>query len=305
MSKRWGRPLWKWLLGLIGLYLVLCAVEGILAAEDALRPPHYPPRHRGALQIDSKQVETVELHSGDGLRLFAWYAEPKAPNGDAVLLLHGVGDNREGMIAHAAVLLRYGFSVLIPDARAHGESEGRLATYGLKERDDVARWVEWLRHRRPRRCLYGLGESMGAAMLLESLPRLPRLCAVVAESPFASFREIAYDRIGQRFGASAWLGRSLLRPMVESGLAWTRWRYGLDLERAAPESVHGEVPLLLIHGRLDHKAPLRHCRRIQRSWRGPVTLWEVDGASHSAAITAAPSEFESRVMAHFNFNGAR
>jgi fermentation-respiration switch protein FrsA (DUF1100 family) len=252
------------------------------------------------LQLDSQRVETVELHSGDGLRLFAWYAEPKAPNGDTVLLLHGVGDNREGMIAHAAVLLRHGFSVLIPDARAHGESEGRLATYGLKERDDLVRWVKWLHERRPPHCLYGLGESMGAAILLDSLPVLPRLCAVVAESPFASFREIAYERIGQRLGATAWLGRTLLRPVVEFGLVWTRWRYGLDLEHAAPEWVHGETPLLLIHGRLDNNAPLSHCQRIKRSWRGPVDLWEVDGAGHSAAITAAPAEFESRVTAHFN-----
>jgi pimeloyl-ACP methyl ester carboxylesterase len=64
--------------------------------------------------------------------------------------------------------------------------------------------------------------------------------------------------------------------------------------------VRGETPLLLIHGRLDNHVPLNHCRRIARSWRGPVDLWEVDGASHAAAISAAPAEFESKVIAYFN-----
>ena len=42
--------------------------------------------------------------------------------------------------------------------------------------------------------LYGLGESLGAAILIESLPREPRFRAVVAECPFDSFEDIAYYR---------------------------------------------------------------------------------------------------------------
>ena len=56
---------------------------------------------------------------------------------DWVLLFHGVADNRVGDLGVADFLLRAGYGVVMMDSRAHGESEGDLATYGWKERDDV------------------------------------------------------------------------------------------------------------------------------------------------------------------------
>lgn len=50
-----------------------------------------------------------------------------------MILLHGLSDNRLGMIGYAELLLSHGFSVVMPDARAHGTSGSQLATYGLLE----------------------------------------------------------------------------------------------------------------------------------------------------------------------------
>jgi hypothetical protein len=61
-----------------------------------------------------------------------------------------LSDNRIGMIGYAELLLSHGFTVLLPDARAHGASGGLMATYGLLESDDIRRWYEWLdSHQRP------------------------------------------------------------------------------------------------------------------------------------------------------------
>jgi len=84
----------------------------------------------------------------------------------------------------------------MPDARAHGTSGGNLATFGLLETDDISRWLDWVQQNDHPMCIFGLGESMGAAELLQSLRTETRFCAAVAESPFASFREIGYDRVG-------------------------------------------------------------------------------------------------------------
>ena len=56
---------------------------------------------------------------------------------------------------------------MLPDSRAHGESGGTLATYGLRESDDIHRWVDWLYGGRQSKCVYGFGESMGAALVLD------------------------------------------------------------------------------------------------------------------------------------------
>src|SRR5258708_25905611 len=98
--------------------------------------------------------------------------------------------------------------------------------------------------------MFGLGESMGAAQLLQSLPTETRFCAVVAESPFASFREVAYARFGRPFHAGPWLGRTFFRPTVDVGFLYVRFRYGLNMEAASPKrGVAGcIIPGLLIQG---------------------------------------------------------
>ena len=76
---------------------------------------------------------------------------------------------------------------------------------------------------------------MGAAQLLQSLETEPGFCAVVAESSFSSFREIAYDRVGQFFQTGPWLGRSILRPVVEAAFLYSQWKYGIRASQISPE----------------------------------------------------------------------
>src|SRR5512133_353167 len=101
------------------------------------------------------------------------------------------------MMGLAELFLSRGYSVLIPDSRGQEASTG-LPIYGFRETDDIRQWFAWLRRHECLKCIYGMGESMGAAILLQAVREVP-FCAVVAESPFASFREIAYIRVGQFF----------------------------------------------------------------------------------------------------------
>ena len=246
------------------------------------------------------KLEAATITAKDGIVLQAWDFRPLDANGDAVILLHGLSDNRLGMIGYARIPLRHGYAVLLPDARAHGASGGQLATYGLLERDDIHRWSNWLIRNDHPRCIFGLGESMGAGELLQALGPDSHFCAVVAESPFASLREITYDRFGQFFHTGPWLGRILLRPAVEVAFVYARMTYGLDLTKVSPEDAVAAttIPVLLIHGQIDHNIPVRHSRLIQR--RNPrVVLWEVPNADHCGAIGAAPAEFESRLIGWF------
>jgi uncharacterized protein len=293
----------RWLIVLFLLYLSLCTIGGVYLADGALHPMRRELTEpdaagfRQSIRAMSAEVEDVTITTPDAATLHGWLARPARRNGDAAILLHGLGDNRLGMTGYARMLLAHGLTVLLPDARAHGVSGGMFATYGLMERYDVRQWVELLRASTAARCVYGLGESMGAAQLLQSLAVGTPFCAVVAESPFSSFREIAYDRMGQPFHLGPWVGRTVLRPLVEVALLRARWKQGLDMEQVSPEDAagRGQVPVLLIHGQMDGNIPVRHSRRIHKL--DPKTvLWEVPGADHCGALAVAPQEFESRVM---------
>jgi fermentation-respiration switch protein FrsA (DUF1100 family) len=289
------------------LYVAGSILGGIGLGWMALHPYKHPvtlseERNARAAALENKvEFRDVETAAADSAVLRAWFMRPAEPNGDAVILLHGVGDNRMGTYGYGKWLVQHHYTVLMPDARAHGSSGGELATYGLKESDDIHRWVDWIEAAEHPRCMFGLGESMGAAQLLQALPKEPRFCAVISESPFATFREVAYARFGRQFHTGPWLGRTLFRPAVDVGFLYVRLRYGLNMEAASPEDaiVGTKIPVLLIHGLNDTNIPPYHSDLIQAKNPSEVVVWKVPGALHTGAHAVAPQEFEQRVLGWF------
>ena len=140
--------------------------------------------------------------------------------------------------------------------------------------------------------------------MLQALKTTP-FCAVVAESPFASFRQIAYIRVGQAFHWGSWLGQTVLRPAVELALIYGRLTRGVNLAAASPEeSVAGSrVPILLIHGLADSNIPPQQSEMIRACNPADITLWEVPHAGHCGTSIAAPAEFNARVIAWLAMHG--
>jgi dipeptidyl aminopeptidase/acylaminoacyl peptidase len=293
---------------LAALYLIGTLLGGIGLGWIALHPPRHsatPAEVRNVkatIERGGATFQDVELVAADGAILRAWLMRPSESNGNAVILLHGVADSRLGMYGYGKWLLENHYSVLLPDARAHGSSGGEFATYGLLESEDIHRWVDWLVNTDHPLCVFGLGESMGAAQLLQALPREPLFCSVVAESPFATFREVAYARFGRQFHTGPWLGRTFFRPTVEIGFLFVRICYGFDMERASPAQAVSktETPVLLIHGLSDRNIPPYHSQEIQSRNPSHVAVWMVAKAIHTGAHRAEPKEFESRVLLWFS-----
>lgn len=222
-------------------YLVTCLGAGIFLTEVTVHPGRRAlvaldeDRARQLANSFEAELEDVGIVAKDGVILRAWSIVPHRGNPNSVILLHGLSDSRMGMIGYAEILLGDGYGALMPDSRAHGESGGTVATHGLIERDDIQQWIVWVHARQHPSCVYGFGESMGAARLLQTLEMQPGFCAVAAESPFSNFREIAYDRVGQFFHGGTWIGRVFFRPTVEVALAYASWKYGFDFQRISPE----------------------------------------------------------------------
>jgi fermentation-respiration switch protein FrsA (DUF1100 family) len=286
--------------------LGFCSAVAAWMVESAMRLPRKPVNQAVLLSSDAVRSgarwTNVSIQARDGSVLSAWYLQPASavPGSGAVLLLHGQGDNREGMLGYASWLLTHGYSALLPDARGAGESGGTLATYGILEADDVDRWAAWLKTRTDG-CIYGLGESMGAAQLLSSLAGSPSFCAVAAESPFADLREVLGDRIVERADAKLCCGRIAGAVLSRFAMAYMRIRYGFDTPAAAPirAVARTRTPILLIHGGADEIIPVRHSRELQRANPGDVSLWIVPGSEHCDGFATDPAGFQSRVLGFF------
>jgi len=279
--------------------VVLCELTIRVPAQFRLRPSS-PAAREMASAMDAAW-EAIAVQAGDGIRLDAWYFQPRAWNGRAVLLLHGIGNRREGMRAHIALFLRGGYAVLVPDSRGHGSSGGGVIGFGIHETDDLRRWLGWLRAAKAIQSVYALGQSMGAAILLQSLPVEPRIRAAVAEASFCTFPDIAYDRLAGRAFLGASAARFFLWPVVEPGLLWGRLRYGLNLRNVAPvEAIRrNSTPVLLIHGSEDRNILPWHSRALYEANPSSTVLWEVPGAGHVTVLFEHPAEYERRVVSWF------
>ena len=243
--------------------------------------------------------EDFSVRAPDGILLRGWKVRPKNSNGNWVLLFHGVSDNRAGVLGHAEFLLRAGYNVVMMDARAHGASEGTLATYGWKERRDTQSIVDGLEKTEAVAHLYALGESMGAAIALQSAEIETRIEAVVAESSFQDLREVTYDYAGLQW--SVLLGKTLFSPAAIVAIRAAEKEGGFRFDDVSPANAVARRPfrVLLICGLRDHNIPARHSQAIFLAAAGRKVLWLVPGAGHTGALGTAPQEFERRVLTFF------
>ena len=215
------------------------------------------------------------------------------------MVLHGVGDSRQGGAGYAPIFLDEGYSVLLPDSRAHGSSGGELVTFGLLEKSDVISWAYWLRQH-DCKALYALGESLGGSVLIQAAALGTDFRAIVAESPFADLTAIAEFRVRQIFHLPPLLQSVIPSLLVPNSMTYARFRYGIALRQVQPiESIsRTATPILLIHGLRDSRTPYWHSQALARASASSV-LWLVPNAEHTGAYSTAPAEFRRRVLGWF------
>jgi len=287
------------------IVLLVLAPIGAALAGNAIGPGVLHPMRLNPERLEQNAQmlartgatkEDFTVRASDGVELRGWKVHAPAPNGDWLLLFHGVSDNRTGTLGHAEFLLRHGYSVVMMDSRAHGASGCEMATYGWKERNDTVAITNSLYSTERVRRLYALGVSMGASIALQSAAVEPRIEGVVAENPFADLREVSYDYAGLHF--SPLLGKTLLRPATIFGMKAMAKAGNFDPDAVSPEKAVAERPFatLLICGTRDRTIPCRHAERIYNAATGPKELWIVEGARHASAFGQEPAEYEARVI---------
>jgi|SRR5580704_6505661 uncharacterized protein len=273
--------------------------DGILHPARLALTPERMARVNEMLQRTGASKQDFNAKATDGAELRGWKVHPQNPNSDWVILFHGIADNRTGDSGHAEFLLRHGYSVVMMDSRAQGESGGDMETYGWKERYDTVTITDALYASEQVRHLYALGVSLGAAIALQSAAVEPRIQAVAAEDPFSDMREVSYDYAGLHAGS--WLGKSLFRPASIIAMQSVEKDGGFKPEDASPQKAVAERPfaVLLICGTRDATIPCRHAEQIYKAAVGPKQLWIVQRAGHASALGQAPAEYENRVVSLF------
>lgn len=241
--------------------------------------------------------KNVSLQAPDGVSLQGWLVQPGEPSGRCIVLLHGITDTRNGPLSFAPMFLDQRYGVLLPDARGHGASGGDLVTYGLLERKDLLAWADWMRQQAGCRHVYALGESLGAAVVLQAASERPAFDAVVAECAFADLPSIARHRLAGMLPVSGPIAQWSAAAVVRGAIWYAQVRYHLSLDDASPVNAiaRSHTPTFLIHGLADTKTPPTHSQWLARA-NPAALLWLVPGAGHTAAARTDPVGFQARVL---------
>jgi uncharacterized protein len=163
------RPLRRYLRGaLVGVIAVFAAVFVVLPVALAIVVNHKARAPVEEVDLGRPYVD-VSLTTSDGLRLAGWYVPSR--NGAAVIAFPG----RKGVVAHARMLVRHGYGVLLLDRRGEGESEGDYNARGWGGEPDLRAAVAYLRGRPDVQGgrIGGLGLSVGGEMLLSPRRMIP------------------------------------------------------------------------------------------------------------------------------------
>jgi fermentation-respiration switch protein FrsA (DUF1100 family) len=240
-------------------------------------------------------AETVEIRSESGTTLRGWWIAGRRPGGGAVVLMHGVWENRLRMVKRARVLNENGFAVLLFDFQGHGESGGRHITYGHLESLDAAAAVGFVRRRLPGERVGAIGVSLGgAAALLGPTPL--DVDALVIESVYADIDSALVNRLRAGLGRFAGpLFAPLLAPAFKVLLPPI---LGVTPDQLRPidHIANVRAPLFVASGTADDRTPIAEAEALFRRAPEPKRFWAVPNAAHVDLERHDPGEYWHTIL---------
>ncbi len=234
------------------------------------------------------KAKSVTLQTFPNESVSGWFIGGR-PKYGAVLLLHGVRSNRHQMLSRAKFLNREGYSVLLIDLPAHGESAGHRITFGLREAEGVKAALSYMTQQLPNEKIVVIGVSLGAASFVLANAH-PAPSAVVLESMYPTITEAIVNRLKLHIGQIGGYFAPLL-------LWQLPLRMGISPEQLRPiaaiPSLH--TPVLIVSGSEDQHTTLSETMRIFQTANEPKELWAVEGAAHVDLYNFNPMAYESRI----------
>ena len=214
--------------------------------------------------------EEVRFRTRDGLTLIGWFLPAKASAVGTVLQLHGNAENISTHFTSLAWMPARGFNVFIFDYRGYGGSEGEPSLEGAQIDIDTAMDALFARNDIDKSRVVMWGQSLGgalAAYYVEHMPRRDRLRALVLESAFSDYTDIAQEKFADHW--ITWPFQWIPLLSVDD-----RFSPLPGMARISP------LPLLFLHGDRDPVVPMHHGQRLYDAAREPKQIWIVPGAGH-------------------------
>lgn len=264
---------------------------------------YFPLMHERRDFVMAQPHSDVSITSFDGLKLHATYFPAlDTESKKVVICFHGyTGEGLSNHMAIADYFLKNGYGMLLPDARAHGKSEGEYIGFGCLDRKDAVEWIHWVIQKCGKDVKILLhGTSMGGAtVLMTSGLTLPEnVKGIVSDCGFTSPKEVFTHVLHNMYHLPAFpaiQGADFINKKLAG--------YGMDECNAKREVQKAKVPILFIHGSADTFVPCSMCHEIYDNCKSPKRKLIIEGAGHAESYykemetyEKALTEFAEEVM---------
>ena len=242
---------------------------------------------------DSADVELVEITSDDGLRLAGEIVTHPDGGHRWAIVVHGYAGDRTWMYDFSHIWAERGYNVLLPDLRAHGESEGEYIGMGWEDRFDLLKWIALICERDPDAQIVLHGVSMGSATVMmtagEEMP--PQVKAVVEDCGYTSVWDIFSDEMRNLFHMPAF-------PVLHTADALYSLRTGHSFRTAsALEQVkQTAVPMLFLHGGNDNFVRTSMVYELYDACPTQKALYVAPDAGHAESLYIDPEVYKAQVF---------
>ncbi len=249
------------------------------------------PAEIGDIPVSLKG-DNVKFFSKTGRPLSGWLI-PGNHDFGGILLMHGVRSNRKQMIDRAVFLKETGYTILLFDFQAHGESPGDNVTFGYLESKDAEAAFTYLKNQLTKKTIGVIGVSLGgAAAILGDVS--VRADALVLESVYSTLRKAVQNRMSIHLGKFGLYLSPLISWQIEP-------RLGFNPNQLSPiESLSKiNIPILIIAGTEDEHTTFDESRYMYNAALGPKEFWAVKGAGHQDFLKYSPDLYKKTISEYF------
>ncbi len=238
---------------------------------------------------DNNKIEDIYIKSKEGYKLHAILIENTNSKG-IFIETHGYRSNASrDLYPSCHEYYKMGYSLLLIDCRSTDKSEGKYITFGIKESQDIIRWIKYINKRFPNHNIILAGISMGASSILMSLKRIKNdmnVKYVIADSAYISpYKEVLYC-IKHYFHING----KLFIDMINFWCI-TIAKYSLKEENTISCIKKTNIPILFIHGTEDDFVQCINSKTNYEVYNGVKQLELFEKTTHGISYLVDPKRY--------------
>lgn len=251
-------------------------------------------RKAGKTWNETVKKEKLTLEADDGKILVAQKIIVDKNNDNWVVILHGQNGSVEDIYDIGLRYATEGYNILMPDLRAHGESEGSYYGMGWLDRLDVINWIDVIldEHSAANIIIHGVDLGADTALMLSGEPLKDSIKVIVAEGAYTS----AWDAVKTEYKTrhADWPTFPMLHMLNPVAKVWGG--YSLTEADAVDQVKKTKLPILLIHGSNDTYVTADMTEEINQAIASEHEVLTIATGTHEDCRFAEPDTYYNKVF---------